>query len=97
MSDRLRDIVRRRRLLVALVAEQRGELAVQAAEVQQSLAFAELAWRGYLRLKSNPLVVAVAVAGFAAIGPVRLLRSGYRSGLTILGLLRLLKLFRTLR
>ena len=97
MSDRLRDIVRRRRLLVALVAEQRGELAVQAAEVQQSLAFAELAWRGYRRLKSNPLVVAVAVAGFAAIGPVRLLRSGYRSGLTILGLLRLLKLFRTLR
>jgi hypothetical protein len=97
MSDRLRDIVRRRRLLVALVTEQRGELAVQAAEVQESLAFAELAWRGYRRLKSNPVVVAVVVAGFAAIGPIRLLRSGYRSGLTILGLLRLLKMFRTLR
>jgi YqjK-like protein len=96
MSDRLHDIVRRRRLLVALATEQRGELAVQAAAVQQSLSFAELAWRGYRRLKSNPLVVAVVVAGFAAIGPLRLLRSGYRSGLTILGLLRLVKLFRNL-
>lgn len=96
MSDRLHDIVRRRRLLVALATEQRGELAVQAAAVQQSLSFAELAWRGYRRLKSNPLVVAVVVAGFAAIGPIRLLRSGYRSGLTILGLLRLVKLFRNL-
>ncbi len=31
MSARLREIVRRRRLLVALATEQRGELAVQAA------------------------------------------------------------------
>jgi hypothetical protein len=97
MSDRLHDIVRRRRLLVALATEQRSELAVQTAEVRQSLAFAELAWRGYRRLKSNPVVAAVVVAGFAAIGPIKLLRSGYRSGLTILGLLRLIKLFRTLR
>ena len=97
MNSRLREIVRRRRLLVALITEQRGEMALQAAEVRQSLAFAELAWRGYRRLKSNPVIVAAVVAGFAAIGPLRLLRSGYRSGLTILGLFRLIKLFRTLR
>jgi len=97
MSGRLREIVRRRRLLVALATEQRGEIAAQAAEVRQSLALADLAWRGYRRLKSNPVVIAVAAAGLFAIGPGRLLRTGYRGGLTLLGLLRLIKLFRALR
>jgi hypothetical protein len=97
MSARLREIVRRRRLLVALATEQRGELAVQAAAVRQSLAFADLVWRGYRLLKSSPIAVAVVAAGLAAVGPGRLLRTGYRSGLTILGLLRLIKILRALR
>jgi len=97
MSARLREIVRRRRLLVALATEQRGDLAVQATEVQQSLAFVDLVWRGYRRFKASPVAVAVVAAGLAAIGPGRMLRTGYRSGLTILGLLRLIKIFRAMR
>lgn len=97
MSVRLRDIVRKRRLLVARATEQRGDLAVQAAAVRQSLAFADLAWRGYRRLKSSPVTVAVVAAALVAVGPGKLLRIGYRSGLVVLGLLRLAKMFRTLR
>ena len=59
MNARLREIVLRRRALVARAAEQRGELAVQAASVRQSLAFAELAFRGYRNLKSRPLGAAL--------------------------------------
>lgn len=97
MSVRLRDIVRKRRLLVARATEQRGDLAVQAGAVRQSLAFADLAWRGYRRLKSSPVTVAVVAAALVAVGPGKLLRIGYRSGLVVLGLLRLAKMFRTLR
>lgn len=97
MTTRLREIVRRRRLLVAMATEQRAEIALQAAEIRQSLALADLAWRSYRRLKSNPVVIAVAAAGLFAIGPGRVLRTGYRGGLTLLGLLRLIKLFRALR
>jgi hypothetical protein len=97
MSARLREIVRKRRLLVARVNEQRGELAVQAASLRQSLAFVDLARRGYRRLKSSPVVFAVAAAVLVAIGPGKLLRVSYRSGLLILALLRLTKVIRTLR
>ena len=97
MSPRLRDIVRKRRLLVARATEQRGELAVQAGAVRQSLAFADLAWRGYRRLKSSPVTVAVVAAALVAVGPGKLMRVGYRSGLIVLGLLRLAKMFRALR
>jgi hypothetical protein len=97
MSARLREIVRKRRLLVARAAAQRGELGVQFAALRQSLVFADLAWRGYRHLKSRPLGVALAAAALAVIGPGKLLRVGYRSGLIAAGLLRLIKLFRTLR
>lgn len=97
MSDRLREIVRKRRLLVARATEQRGQLAVQAAAARQSLAFAELAWRGYRYLKSRPVVVAIVATALVAIGPGKLLRVGYRSGLIVMAALRLFKIFRTLR
>lgn len=97
MSTRLREVVRKRRLLVARAAEQRGELAVQAAAARQSLAFADLAWRGYRHLKSRPVGVAMVAAALAAIGPGKLLRVGYRSGLIVMAVLRLIKIFRTLR
>jgi hypothetical protein len=97
MTARLREIVGKRRLLVARAAVQRGELAVQAIAVRQSLAFADLAWRGYRHLKSRPVGVAVVAAALVVIGPGKLLRMGYRSGLIVMGLLRLIKLFRTLR
>lgn len=97
MSDRLREIVRKRRVLVARATEQRGDLAVQAAGLRQSLAYVDLLWRGYRRLKSSPVAVAVVAAGLVAVGPGRLLRMSYRSGLMVVGLLRLIKIFRTLR
>lgn len=97
MSARVREIVRKRRLLVARAAEQRGELAVQAVAVRQSLAFVDLAWRGYRWLKSSPVVVAVVAAALVAVGPGKFVRTGYRSGLMVMGLLRLIKIIRTLR
>jgi hypothetical protein len=98
MSARLLEIVRKRRFLVALAAEQRAELAVQAAAVRQSLAFADLALRGYRYLKSHPVGVAIVVAAaLVAIGPGKLLRVGYRSGLIVMAALRLIKIFRRLR
>lgn len=97
MSARLRGIVRKRRLLVARATEQRGEFAVQAAAVRQSLAFADLAWRAYRRLKSSPVGVAVVAAALVAVGPGKLLRMGYRCGLIVVGMLRLIRIFRALR
>jgi hypothetical protein len=97
MSARLRNIVRKRRLLVARAAEQRGDLAVKAGALRPSLALADLAWRGYRRLKSSPVTVAVVAAALVAVGPGKFLRAGYRSGLILLGLLRLARILRTLR
>ena len=97
MSARLREIDHKRRLLVARAAEQRVEVAVQTAMVRQSLAFADLAWRGYRHLKSRPVGVAIVAAALAAIGPGKLLRVGYRSGLLVVGLLRLIKIFKMFR
>ena len=97
MSTRLRQIVRKRRMLVALANEQRGQFALQAAAVQQSLTFVDLAWRGYRQVKSSPLIGVVVAAGLALVGPGKLVRLGYRSGLLIVGLLRIIKVIRALR
>ena len=97
MSSRLRDIVRRRRLLVARATAQRADFAVQAAAVRHSLSFADLAWRGYLQIKSRPVGVALAAAALAMVGPGKLLRMGYRSGLIVATVLRVVKIFRALR
>jgi hypothetical protein len=97
MSHRLRDIVRRRRLLVARATVQRSDLAVQAAAVRQSLSFVDLAWRGYLQLKSRPVGVALVAAALVMVGPGKLLRMGYRSGLIVVTVLRVIKILRALR
>jgi YqjK-like protein len=97
MNVRLRDIVRKRRLLAVRAAEQRGDFAVQAAALRQSLAFADVAWRGYRYLKSRPVGVAIVAAALAAFGPGKLLRMGYRSGLIVTAVLRLIRIFRMLR
>ena len=97
MSARLREIVHKRRLLVARATEQRGELGVQATALRQPLAFADFAWRGYRYLKSRPVGVAIVAAALTAIGPGKFLRVGYRSGLLAVGLVRLIKIFKTLR
>jgi hypothetical protein len=96
MSARLRQIIRKRRMLVALANEQRGEFALQAAALQQSLTFVDLAWRSYRRVKSSPLVGVVVAAGLALVGPGKLVRVGYRSGLLIIGLLRIIRVIRAL-
>lgn len=97
MSARLREIVRRRRLLVAKAAEQRGDLIVQVVAARKSLAFADLAWRGYHLLKSRPVGMAIVAAALLAIGPGKFLRVGYRSGMIVMAGLRLIKIFRTSR
>ena len=97
MNGRLCEIVRKRRALVAHAAEQRGDLAVHVASVRQSLAFADLAWRGYRNLKSRPLGVALVGIALVAIGPGKLLRVGYRSGLLLMGVLRVIRFIRALR
>jgi hypothetical protein len=97
MSTRLAEIVRRRRLLVAQAAEQRGALIEQAAAARKSLALADLAWRGYRLLKSRPVVIAIVAAALATIGPGKLLRVGYRGGLIVVATLRLIKIFTSSR
>ncbi|HVY06091.1 MAG TPA: YqjK family protein [Burkholderiales bacterium] len=97
MNERLRGIVLKRRALVAQAAEQRGELAAHAASVRQSLAFADLAWRGYRNLKSRPLGAALIAVALIAVGPGEILRMGYRSGLLLMGVLRVIRFIRMLR
>ena len=97
MSARLREIERRRQLLVAHAQEQRSEFSVHAAAVRRSLTFADLAWRGYRHFKSRPVGVALAAAALLVVGPGKLLHVGYRSGLIVLAVLRLIRIFRTLR
>ena len=97
MNDRLREIILRRRALVARAAEQRGELAVHAASVRQSLAFADIVFRGYRNLKTRPIGVVLVTAALVVIGPGKLLRMGYRSGLLIMGVLRIIRFLRALR
>jgi predicted Kef-type K+ transport protein len=97
MSTRLQQIARKRRLLVSLVSEQRALLAAEAAGLQRPLVFADVAWRGYRRLKSNPVVGVIVAAALVAVGPGKLLRVGYRGGAFIRGLLRVVSLLRVLR
>lgn len=97
MSGSLDEIVRRRRALAAEAQQQRAALATQVAALRQSFAFVELARRGYLRLKSSPLLGVALAAGLILLGPGRLLRLGYRSGLLVVGLLRLMRMLRVLR
>jgi len=97
MSGSLDEIVRRRRALATEAQQQRAALATQVAALRQSFAFVELARRGYLRLKSSPLLGVALVAGLILLGPGRLLRLGYRSGLLVVGLLRLMRMLRVLR
>jgi hypothetical protein len=97
MSSRLQEITRRRRLLVARASEQRGAFALQAGALRQYFGFADLTWRGYRLLMATPLTGILAAAALVVIGPGRLLRLGYRSGLLVVGLLRLMRIFRALR
>lgn len=97
MSVRLRAIVERRRMLVARAGVERGQLAAQAGCLRASLAFTDLAWRGYRLAKSHPLALAVTAAALVAVGPGKWLRLGYRGGLIVLGVLRLVKTFKRLR
>ncbi len=97
MSTRLQEIVRKRRLLVALAREQRLQLAADAAGCKHGLSYADMAWRGYRRMKSNPIVVAIGGTALLALGPGKLLRKGYRGAMFLMGLLRVFKLVKTLR
>jgi hypothetical protein len=97
MNDRLRQIAQKRRLLVAQAAEQRGELAVQATSLRQSLDFVDAFRRGGQALRSRPLLVGAVAAGVMLVGPGRLLRFVYRTGLLLPIALRVLRIIRALR
>jgi hypothetical protein len=97
VSDRLREIALRRGQLVALAAEQRGELAAQAASLRHSLDWVDMLRRGGNALRSRPLVVGAAAAALMVFGPRRLLRFVYRSGLLLPIALRLVRIVRALR
>jgi hypothetical protein len=97
MNDRLRDIALRRRQLVALAAEQRGEFAAQAVSLRHSLDWVDMLRRGGNALRSRPLVIGAVAAGLMVVGPRRLLRFVYRSGLLLPIALRLVRIVRAFR
>ena len=97
MNNRLRQIAQKRRMLVAQAAEQRGELAVQAAGLRQSLDWVDMVRRGGSALRARPLVVGAVAAGAVLVGPRRILRFVYRSGLLLPLALRVLRIVRALR
>jgi len=94
MSTRIRQIISRRRMLVALAAEQRGRIAAESVVLRQSLSVADSLRRAGRYLKSQPLLVGVAAAGLMFMGPRRLLRLGYRSGLLLPVVLRIMRAVR---
>lgn len=94
MSARIRDIISRRRMLVALAAEQRGRIAAESVVLRQSLSVADTLRRAGRYVKSQPLLVGVAAAGLMVVGPKRLLRLGYRSGLLLPVILRIVSAVR---
>lgn len=94
MSVRMRAIAERRRMLVARAEVERGALAAQAARLRGSLAFADVAVRGYRLARSHPLALAMTAAALAAAGPGKWLRQCYRVGLIVLDVLRLVKSFK---
>ncbi len=94
MSARIRDIISRRRMLIALAAEQRSRIAAESVVLRQSLSIADSLRRAGRYIKSRPLLVGVAAAGLMVIGPKRLLRLGYRSGLLLPAILRIVRAVR---
>lgn len=94
MSARIHQIISRRRMLVALAAEQRGRIAADSVALQQSLGMADSLRRAGRYIKSQPLLVGAAAAGLMVIGPRRLLRLAYRSGLLLPVVLRIIRAVR---
>ncbi len=94
MSARIREIISRRRMLVALAAEQRGRIAADSVVLRQSLGMADSLRRAGRYIKSQPLLVGAAAAGLMAIGPRRLLRLAYRSGVLLPVVLRIIRAVR---
>lgn len=94
MSARLRQIVTRKRMLVALAAEQRGRLAAESVVLRRSLSVADALRRAGQYIKSKPLLAGAVATGLMVIGPKRLLRLGYRSGLLLPVILRIIRTVR---
>ena len=94
MSARIRQIIRRRRMLVALAAEQRGRIAADSVVLRQSLGMADSLRRAGRYIKSQPFLVGAAAAGLMVFGPRRLLRLAYRSGLLLPVVLRIIRTVR---
>jgi hypothetical protein len=95
--SRLEDIVNHRRALVAAAELQRRELAFDVAGLRQSLRFADVGMRAYRVARSNSFLITLGLLGVAALGPRRLVRLGYSTGLLAVGLRRLMATVRSLR
>lgn len=94
MSARIRQIISRRRMLVAVAAEQRGRIAADSVVLRQSLGMADSLRRAGRYIKSQPVLVGAAAAALMVIGPRRLLRLAYRSGLLLPVALRIIRAVR---
>jgi hypothetical protein len=97
VNTRLDEIAHRRLALVGQAAEQRDRLAAEASDLRQALSMADALRHTGRMLRSRPLAVSLAAAGLMAIGPRRLLRFAYRTGLLLPVAVRLLRIIRTLR
>lgn len=97
MNARLGQIAERRRALVAEASAQRVRLAVDAGALRQSLDWVDAVRRGGETLRNRPFLVGAVAAGLMLVGPSRLLRFAYRTGLVLPLALRVLRLIRALR
>jgi hypothetical protein len=94
MSARIHQIMSRRRMLVALAAEQRGRMAADAVVLRQTLGLADSLRRAGRAIGSRPVLAGAAAAGLMIIGPSRLLRLAYRSGLLLAVVSRIIRVVR---
>jgi hypothetical protein len=97
VNTRLNEIAHRRLALVGQAAEQRDRLAAEASDLRQALSMADALRHPGRMLRSRPLAVSLAAAGLMVIGPRRLLRFAYRTGLLLPVAVRLLRIIRMLR
>lgn len=96
MSARLANTVARREALVRKSSAQREHLATEAAVLQRSLWFVEVAVRGARFATSRPVLLAAAGAAMLAFGPRRLFSRGSRFVVVLLSAWRLGRSLRSL-
>lgn len=72
MRDRLRELERRRLVLLERVAEQRAALVLQVQALQHPVGFAGHVWPALAALRARPWALAAAAAAVLAARPRRI-------------------------